>query len=44
MKYKSEFALLCRELFFQTGEIGYYLLAKDVEKANINIEENELTR
>lgn len=35
MKYKSEFALICRELFFQTGDIGYYILAANVEKANI---------
>ena len=33
MKYTSDFAKMCRELFFQTGEIGYYLLAYDVEKA-----------
>ncbi len=32
MKYTSDFAKMCRELFFQTGEIGYYLLANDVEK------------
>lgn len=44
MKYKSEFARICRELFFQTGEIGYYLLANDVEKAVIDIEEDVLTR
>lgn len=33
MKYTSDFAKMCRELFFQTGKIGYYLLANDVEKA-----------
>ena len=33
MKYKSEFAMLCRELFFQTGKIGYYILANNVEKS-----------
>lgn len=33
MKYKSEFAMLCRELFFRTGEIGYYILANNVEKS-----------
>ncbi|MGN1208306.1 MAG: hypothetical protein ACI4TI_02455 [Christensenellales bacterium] len=42
MKYKSEFALLCRELFFRTGEIGYYILANSVEKAEI--EDETLTR
>lgn len=41
MKYKSEFALLCRELFFQTGEIGYYILANSVEKALEDVEEFE---
>lgn len=33
MKYTNEFSLLCRELFFRTGEIGYYILAVDVEKS-----------
>jgi len=33
MKYTSDFAKLCRELFFQTGEIGYYILANNVEKS-----------
>jgi len=42
MKYKSEFALICRELFFRTGNIGYYILANNVEKANI--EEEILTK
>lgn len=42
MKYKSEFALICRELFFQTGNIGYYILANNVEKSNI--EEEVLTK
>ncbi len=42
MKYKSEFALICRELFFQTGNIGYYILANNVEKSNI--EEDVLTK
>ncbi len=42
MKYKTELALLCRELFFRTGEIGYYILANNVEKANL--EEENLTR
>lgn len=41
MKYKSEFALLCRELFFQTGEIGYYILANNVEKSLENEESLE---
>lgn len=41
MKYTSEMALLCRELFFQTGEIGYYVLAKKIEDSLI--EENDLT-
>lgn len=36
MKYTSDFAKLCRELFFQTGEIGYYILANNVEKSNLN--------
>lgn len=42
MKYKSELALICRELFFRTGNIGYYILANNVEKANI--EEEILTK
>lgn len=42
MKYTTEFAKLCRELFFQTGEIGYYLLANDIE--NIKDEEEVLER
>ncbi len=42
MKYTTEFAKLCRELFFQTGEIGYYLLANEVEK--VKIEEEVLER
>ena len=42
MKYTTEFAKLCRELFFQTGEIGYYLLANEVEK--VKIEEEVLVR
>jgi len=33
MKYTCEFAKLCRELFFQTGNIGYYILANNVEKS-----------
>ncbi len=40
MKYNSEFALLCREMFFKTGKIGYYILACNVEKANIEEETN----
>jgi len=42
MKYKSDIAKLCRELFFQTGKIGYYILATNIEK--INIEEETLER
>lgn len=42
MKYKSEIAQLCRELFFQTGQIGYYILATNIE--NINLEEDILER
>lgn len=38
MKYKSEMAMLCRELFFQTGKIGYYILANNIEKALENEE------
>lgn len=36
MKYTSSFAKLCREMFFQTGEIGYYILANEVEKSLLN--------
>ena len=42
MKYKSEMAILCRELFFQTGKIGYYILANNIENS-LN-EEDILTR
>lgn len=33
MKYTSDIAKLCRELFFQTGKIGYYILAKNIEES-----------
>lgn len=42
MKYTCDFAKLCRELFFQTGEIGYYILANSVEKSKL--EEDTLER
>ncbi|MGN1222862.1 MAG: hypothetical protein ACI4T1_01890 [Christensenellales bacterium] len=32
MKYTNEFSKLCRELFFRTGLIGYYVMAINVEK------------
>ena len=38
MKYTSNVAKLCRELFFQTGKIGYYILAINIEKAKNEIE------
>lgn len=41
MKYTNDFSLLCRELFFQTGKIGYYILAVNVEKSLENEEELE---
>ena len=42
MKYTSDIAKLCRELFFQTGKIGYYILAKNIEESKIEEDTLEL--
>ena len=40
---KSFVAELCRQLFFKTGKIGYYLLAKDIERVQVLEDEDSLT-
>ncbi len=44
MKNEIDFALLCKELFFRTGKIGFYILASNIEKVNTEEQEETLVK